>query len=351
MRRDGGRWTCYFCAALRNPPDSLAVLVAVALLLAKNETRCSSTGDSPKYDSSMWSLVSQSRREIKRSISQERGERRGEKGEGWEPGSKAEKRREEKTRGMPRMLSLSTLSCFIVSESVSPRSSYSLLVRSTHSLPVFPLYLSLRTYSVFPSPRPIYLPPRVAEWILFVSHRYFCEPACRSPSKTVSPPRFMFPPTQRRIDPFLLSDVYVYGGASPTPPRPHSPPFPAACSRAREHRDLPHTTDYSRSSRSRRPPCPQVPSLRLLSRLLFSGSVTLPFPRPRFLPLTALYRLVTSVSRARDLRASALGRTIEHYDFLVPGSFYIETSVMDKFTSLFLFTSFSPLKRRMTIDL
>lgn len=113
------------------------------------------------------------------------------------------------------------------------------------------LYLSLRTYSVFPSPRPIYLPPRVAEWILFVSHRYFSRPACRSPSKTVSPPRFMFPPTQRRIDPFLLSDVYVCGGASFTLPF-QPPPFPLP-ERSRASTDLPHTTDYTRS-RSRRPP-------------------------------------------------------------------------------------------------
>lgn len=34
--------------------------------------------------------------------------------------------------------------------------------------------------------------------------------ACRaaSPSKTVALPRFMFPSTQQRIDPFLLSNVY-----------------------------------------------------------------------------------------------------------------------------------------------
>jgi len=101
-------------------------------------------------------------------------------------------------------------------------------------------------------------------------------PACRSPSKTVSPPRFMFPPTQRRIDPFLLSDVYVCGGASFT--LPPKPPFllPA---RSRASTDLPsYTTDYPRSSRSRRPPRPKIPLLRLLPRLLFSGSVTLLHP-------------------------------------------------------------------------
>lgn len=93
------------------------------------------------------------------------------------------------------------------------------------------LYLSLRTYSVFPSPRPIYLPPRVAEWILFVSHRYFSGPACRSPSKTVSPPRFMFPPTQRRIDPFLLR-MYTCAAAPPPLFPSQPPPFRSPHARA-----------------------------------------------------------------------------------------------------------------------
>jgi len=75
-------------------------------------------------------------------------------------------------------------------------------------------------------------------------------------------------------------------------------------------RDLRTRLTIPRSSRSRRPPCPRFPLPRFLSRLLFSGSVTLTrtlAPPPRFLPLTALYRLVTSVSRAGDLRAGALG--------------------------------------------
>jgi len=55
----------------------------------------------------------------------------------------------------------------------------------------------------------------------------------RSPSKTVSPPRFMFPPTQRRIDPFLLSDVYVRGATWRPPP-----------DRVREHTSHPRATDY-----------------------------------------------------------------------------------------------------------
>jgi len=63
-------------------------------------------------------------------------------------------------------------------ERFSPSLSFSLL-QATLLTPRFPglvLYLALRTYSVFPSPRPIYLPPCVAEWILFVSHRYFAGP-------------------------------------------------------------------------------------------------------------------------------------------------------------------------------
>lgn len=163
------------------------------------------------------------------------------------------------------------------------------------------LYLALRTYSVFPSPRPIYLPPRVAEWILFVSHRYFARPRlCRSPSKTVSPPRFMFPPTQRRIDPFLLSDVYVCGGAL-------SSCFLSACSRARE----------SASTRLTIPPLVTQSTASLFPSGSFPVSFETSFQRfchplsstapacRTFLPLTALYRLVTSVSRAGDLRASA----------------------------------------------
>lgn len=211
--------------------------------------------------------------------------------------------------GMPRMLSHRLPSRASSYRSLFPPGP-SLLVRPTHSHPPPPLlYLSLRTYSVFPSPRPIYLPPCVAEWILFVSHRYFSEPACRSPSKTVSPPRFMFPPTQRRIDPFLLSDVYVCGGASFTLPSPNpSPPLSA----------------FPRSSRSRRPPRPRVPLASPSSETSFQRFCHPPPAARSFLPLTAFYRLVTSVSRARDLRASAPGRTIEHYDFSVPGSFYID---------------------------
>lgn len=226
---------------------------------------------------------------------------------------------------MPRMLSHRLPSRASSYRSLFPPGP-SLLVRPMHSHHPPLLYLSLRTYSVFPSPRPIYLPPRVAEWILFVSHRYFSGPACRSPSKTVSPPRFMFPPTQRRIDPFLLSDVYVCGGASftlPFQPTPPPLPFPLlACSRAST--DLPHTTDYPRSSRSRRPPRPRVPLASPSSETSFQRFCHPPPSVRSFLPLTALYRLVTSVSRARDLRASAPGRTIEHYDFSVPGSFYID---------------------------
>lgn len=220
-------------------------------------------------------------------------------------------------------------------------SSSSLLGRSTHSLPVFPLYLSLRTYFVFPSPRPIYLPLRVAEWILFVSHRYFCEPV-RPPKLSRRHDLCFLRPSGGLIPFCCRMYIYVCAAASPVPFSVLSLRrcLPRAA-RARESTDLPHTTDYSRSSRSRRRVL-LVPSLRGFFRDFFSAVPSSPFPpslRPRSLPLTALYRLATSVSRARDLRASALGRTIEHYDLLVSGSFYIETSVMDKFKSLFLFAS------------
>lgn len=56
---------------------------------------------------------------------------------------------------------------------IGVRSACSLPSLFAQHIPASLLYLSLWTYSVFPSPRPIYLPPRVAEWILFVSHRYF----------------------------------------------------------------------------------------------------------------------------------------------------------------------------------
>lgn len=72
-------------------------------------------------------------------------------------------------------------------------------------------------------------------------------------------------------------------GASFTLPSLHPPPF-LLSARSRASTDLPHTTDYPRSSRSRRPPRRRVPLLRLLLRLLFSGSVTpLPLLRSRSL--------------------------------------------------------------------
>lgn len=156
----------------------------------------------------------------------------------------------------------STLSRFIVSRSLflqpfppcSPN-IFPLPFPLPRPSPLF-LSLSLQTYSVFSSPRPIYLPPRVAEWILFVSHRYFSGPACRSSSKTVSPPRFMFPPTQRRIDPFLLSDVYVCGSVFlPHISSPFCGPFRfPAHARARISRA--HDCLCPRSSRTRWSPCP-----------------------------------------------------------------------------------------------
>lgn len=161
-------------------------------------------------------------------------------------------KRKTSRSGMPRMLSrIDSFPLHRIAESV-PSAFLSLLVRYIPSASPS-LSLSLRTYSVFSSPRPIYLPPRVAEWILFVSHRYFSGPACRSSSKTVSPPRFMFPPTQRRIDPFLLSDVYVCG--SVFLPR-ISPSRGSVSFHARARISRAHTTVCPRSSRSRWPPCP-----------------------------------------------------------------------------------------------
>ena len=110
---------------------------------------------------------------------------------------------------------------------------------------------------------------------------------------------------------------------SPTPtPSPLSGSLHA---HAREHRSPAHDWLYPRSSCSRRPlSFPGSPLTSPSSETSFQRFCHPSPPVHSFLPLTALYRLVTSVSRARDLRASALGRTIEHYDFSVPGSFYID---------------------------
>lgn len=147
-------------------------------------------------------------------------------------------------------------------------------------------------------------------------------PACAgSPSKTVSPPRFMFPPTQRRIDPFLLSDVYTCVRRRPTPPT--LPPLcspPHARARYGTHESPAHDRPSPLVTQSVDgllvpvPPfLPRFPrsSLPRLSfetsfQRLLSSSPPQPLPScPAFLTLTALYRLVTSVSRAGDLRASA----------------------------------------------
>lgn len=53
-------------------------------------------------------------------------------------------------------------------------SPFILPARPTHSRAPALLYLSFTDlFRLSLAPRPIYLPPRVAEWILFVSHRYF----------------------------------------------------------------------------------------------------------------------------------------------------------------------------------
>lgn len=127
---------------------------------------------------------------------------------------KREREREGKRRSVQRSLTrwdaadalASTPSSFVVSESVPP----ALFPPCSPNAFPPPFFISL--YGLIPSF------PRRARYIYrLVSPSGSClyhtatspGPACRSPSKTVSPPRFMFPPTQRRIDPFLLSDVYV----------------------------------------------------------------------------------------------------------------------------------------------
>lgn len=127
---------------------------------------------------------------------------------------KKESEREGERRSVQRSLTrwdaadalASTPSSFVVSESVPP----ALFPPCSPNAFPPPFFISL--YGLIPSF------PRRARYIYrLVSPSGSClyhtatSPglACRSPSKTVSPPRFMFPPTQRRIDPFLLSDVYV----------------------------------------------------------------------------------------------------------------------------------------------
>lgn len=138
----------------------------------------------------------------------------------------------------------SLLSLFSPGEACLPQSPSSLLI-----LPLLPfatpppprvLYLALRTYSVFPSPRPIYLPPRVAEWILFVSHRYFAGPpfscAARPPKLSRRHDLCFLRPSGGLI-PFCVGCIRVRRCPAPPSPCP-------VCLRAREHTNHPHTTDY-----------------------------------------------------------------------------------------------------------
>lgn len=143
------RRTCYFCLGAKKSSLSVFPLLLRPLsryFFARSETRCFSTGDSPKYDSSMWSLVSQSCREIKRFCRRASSRRRM---RGWKG-----KRRGE--LGMCGMLSASTIfPRFIASESLFP---LFLARRISPRRPDRPhLYLSLRTYSVFPSRRARYI--------------------------------------------------------------------------------------------------------------------------------------------------------------------------------------------------
>lgn len=232
-----------------------------------------------------------------------------------------EKEREEACRGasrggMPRMLSHRLL----------PPSSYrslfhrlsSLLVHLTHSrLPSLSLFMDLFRLSL-------------AALDIFTASCRRVDLVCITPLLLRGPLAVHPPKLSRRHDlcflrpsggliPFCCRMYTCSGGALSPPPFPRTfpLPFPASCTRSRASTNLPHTTDGPRSSRS-------VDGLRVPARFGFFrdffSALLSPSPASSpFLPLTALYRLVTSVSRARDLRASALGQaTIECYHRYLP---------------------------------
>lgn len=173
---------------------------------------------------------------------------------------------------------------FIVSKSVSPRSSAhppppSLVARR---IP-YPSFLFISLYGLISSF------PRRARYIYrFVSPSGSClyHTATSASPLAVRPPKL-----SRRHDLCFLRPsgglipfccrmyMYVCAAASPVPFSVLSLRrcLPRAA-RARESTHLPHTTDYSRSSRSRRPPCPRVPSLRGFFRDFFSAVPSSPFP-------------------------------------------------------------------------
>lgn len=108
----------------------------------------------------------------------------------------------------------STLSRFIVSRSLFlqpfPPCSPSALSPPSSSLSSS-LFLFTDLFRLFLAAPDIFTASCRRVDLVCITPLLLSGPACRSSSKTVSPPRFMFPPTQQRIDPFLLSDVYVCG--------------------------------------------------------------------------------------------------------------------------------------------
>lgn len=218
-----------------------------------------------------------SRREIKRFSPYTGTERDCKRRRDTKSKREKEKEREEACRGasrggMPRMLSHRLL----------PPSSYrslfhrlsSLLVHLTHSrLPSLSLFMDLFRLSL-------------AALDIFTASCRRVDLVCITPLLLRGPLAVHPPKLSRRHDlcflrpsggliPFCCRMYTCSGGALSPPPFPRTfpLPFPASCTRSRASTNLPHTTDGPRSSRSRRPPSPGA--LRLLSRLLFSASVTL----------------------------------------------------------------------------
>lgn len=225
-----------------------------------------------------------------------------------------EKEREEACRGasrggMPRMLSHRLL----------PPSSYrslfhrlsSLLVHLTHSrLPSLSLFMDLFRLSL-------------AALDIFTASCRRVDLVCITPLLLRGPLAVHPPKLSRRHDlcflrpsggliPFCCRMYTCSGGAlSPLSlaPSPY-PSLPRVLARAQARISRTRLTVPARHA---------VDGLRVLARFGFFrdffSALLSPSPASSpFLPLTALYRLVTSVSRARDLRASAPGQaTIECY--------------------------------------
>lgn len=190
---------------------------------------------------------------------------------------KKEREREGKRRSVQRSLTrwdaadalASTPSSFVVSESVPPALFPPC---SPNTFPSLSLFMDLFRLSL-------------AALDIFTASCRRVDLVCITPLLLRGPLAVHPPKLSRRHDlcflrpsggliPFCCRMYTCSGGAlSPPFPRTFPLPFPASCTRSRASTNLPHTTDGPRSSRSRRPPSPGA--LRLLSRLLFSASVTL----------------------------------------------------------------------------